>query len=239
MTPISYRIFKSMRVNSSRVHLENFVLRAAESVSKSSLVLDAGAGTCLYQKCFAGMNYESADFGQMDKGYGQLTYICDLTAIPVEDARYDLVLLTQVLEHLPEPLTALKELNRVLKPGCRLWLTQPFFYEEHEQPYDFFRYTQFGLDHLLKNSGFKIHEMFWLEGYYGTVAYQFELAGKYLPAQPKFYGGGLVGVLAAASSYLLRPAFTLLSLLFSRLDLRHKYTLTGHCKNYCVVAEKV
>jgi hypothetical protein len=44
------------------------------------------------------------------------------------------VLLTQVLEHLPDPLAVLNELNRVLKRRHRMWLTQPLYYHEHEQP---------------------------------------------------------------------------------------------------------
>ena len=51
--------------------------------------------------------------------------LCDLADIPVEDARFDHVLLTQVLEHLPEPATVLGELHRVLRPGGTLWLTAP------------------------------------------------------------------------------------------------------------------
>ena len=43
--------------------------------------------------------------------------MCSLESIPVEAQRYQLVLLTQVLEHVPEPLAVLKELHRVLVPG--------------------------------------------------------------------------------------------------------------------------
>ena len=43
----------------------------------------------------------------------------------------------------------------MLKPGGTLWLTAPLFYAEHERPYDYFRYTQFGLRHLLEREGFR------------------------------------------------------------------------------------
>src|SRR5438876_920487 len=90
-----------------------------------SVGTDAGAGICPYRKHFIerGHQYESADFGAVDKEYGDLTYRCRLEAIPVVDDNYDLVLLSQVLEHLPEPLQVLRELQRVLKPGGTLWLT--------------------------------------------------------------------------------------------------------------------
>lgn len=225
-------------INSSRVHLETFVRRAAASVPHGSRVLDAGAGRCPYAPLFADMAYESADFGQVKKHYGHLNYACDLTAIPVEDERFDLVLLTQVLEHLPDPLAVLRELHRVLKPAHRIWLSQPLYYQEHEQPYDFYRYTQFGLRHLLDRAGFRIEELSWLEGYLGTLAYQFDLAGHSLPLNPAHYGGGGVGVAAGALALLLRPPLRALSSLFARLDVRHRYTGAGHCKNYCVVARK-
>lgn len=232
------RLAVTWRFNSSRVHLAAFLMRAANSVGKGDRVLDAGAGNCMYQKYFAHAAYESADFCQVNKHYGNVTFSCDLRSIPVENERYELVLLTQVLEHLSEPLDVLKELNRVMKPRGRLWLSVPLFYEEHEQPYDFYRYTQFGLQNLLAKAGFEIEELDWLEGYYGTLAYEFDMASRCLPIRPKAYGGGWLGPVAGASVLLLRPAFSILSVMFARLDVRHKYTLGGHCKNYCVIAAK-
>jgi SAM-dependent methyltransferase len=238
MENIAKKLVGKYKLNSSRVHLEAFVRRAADSVPQGSRVLDAGAGDCRYAHLFGGKSYESADFGKVEKTYGRLTYECDLTSIPVESERYDLALLTQVLEHLPDPLAALKELHRILKPGHRLWLSQPLYYEEHEQPYDFYRYTQFGLRHLLLSAGFRVEEMFWLEGYVGTLAYQLELASRSLPMKPAHYGGGVAGVAAGAIAVLLRPALFALSQVYARLDARHRYTGSGHCKNYCVIALK-
>ena len=185
-----------------------------------------------------GLDVQTADFAKHKKAYGELTYVCDLAAIPVESERYDLVLLTQVLEHIPEPLRVLDELGRVLKAGGQLWLTQPFYYEEHEQPYDFYRYTQFGLKHLLDRAGFEVAAIEWLEGYSGTLVYQLELAGRHLPVRAAHYGGGGLGITAALLAKLLRPTFRQLSRLFAHLDVRHKFVKAGHCKNYCVIARK-
>lgn len=235
-------LLKSLRrkyfVNSSRYHLEEIIKRAAGSVPDGSLVLDAGAGNGLYAPFFRQARYESADFGQVDKEYAHCTYVCDLKSIPVEENRYDLVLLTQVLEHLPDPIAVLRELNRVLKPGCKLWLTQPFYYEEHEQPYDFYRYTQFGLKHLLAESGFRTEKISWLEGYLGTVAYQFDYASRNLPISRHAYGGGWAGAGAALGMKLIKPSLLVLALCFSKLDQRHKHVSSGHCKNYSVIAVK-
>ena len=62
----------------------------------------------------------------------------------------------QVLEHVFNPDEFLWEINRVLKTGGKLLLTVPFVWDEHEQPYDYARYSTFGLRALLEKQGFKI-----------------------------------------------------------------------------------
>jgi SAM-dependent methyltransferase len=72
----------------------------------------------------------------------------------VDDGSFDVVLSTQVLEHVPDPLAALGEFRRVLRSGGSLIATVPFIWEEHETPFDFYRYTRYGLEHLLGLAGF-------------------------------------------------------------------------------------
>jgi len=224
--------------NSSRENLDIFARQAAAAVPPGGRVLDAGAGDCMYKKFFAASDYESADFCQVDKPYGHITHLCELSAIPVEDGRYDLVYCTQVLEHIRVPQDVLKEFHRILKPTGELWLTAPLFYEEHEVPYDYFRYTRFGLTNLLEQGGFTVIRLDWLEGYYGTLAYQLLVAASSLPKHPWFYGGGVRGVIWAGGVLFARPLCAILSILFSHLDLKRKITFSGHCLNYKVVAIK-
>ena len=216
-----------MPLNASRIHLERFVERAAASVDADALVLDAGAGDGAYRGHFARHRYESADFAQVDKPYdADITYLGDLAALPIDDDRFDLVLMTQVLEHLPDPLAVLRELRRVLKPGSQIWASCPLFYEEHEQPYDFYRYTQFGLRHLFERAGYAEIEIEWLEGYLATVGYELDVAARALPPR-------------AGPLHPLRPLRFMLeraSELAARSDVRRKRTDRGHPKNYTVVA---
>jgi SAM-dependent methyltransferase len=172
------------------------------------------------------------------KSYGDITYVCDLTQIPAPDSHYDLVLCTQVLEHVPEPKPVLQELFRVLKPGGAIWLTAPLFYEEHDIPFDFYRYTQYGLRHLLQTSGFTVEKLTWLEGYYGTLSHQLINAYRALPLRPRDYGGGAWGILGCLAGLVLKPALAGISMLYGLLDLHYKYTARGLCKNYAVVATK-
>jgi SAM-dependent methyltransferase len=213
-----------MRRNSSRFHLERVNRDFADRIPENALVLDAAAGLQPYRTLFSHARYESADFELVDKEYGRTTYVCDLTAIPVDDARFDFIVFNQGLEHMPDPLAVLRELGRVLKPGGQMLCTAPLFYEEHEQPYDFFRYTQFAYRHMLPKAGFHVERIDWLEGYVGTVAYQLDCAARYLPR-----GFGW---------WAIRALFAALSVVFHRMDMRHRHTDSGYPKNYVVVATR-
>lgn len=225
--------------NSSRVYQHRFLKQAASVVQPGQRVLDAGAGRAPYRKLFRHASYETADFLALSgMKYRQPDYVCDLAAIPVEDGRFDHVLLTQVLEHLPEPGRVLAELHRVLAPGGRLWLTAPLFYAEHQAPYDFYRYTRYGMRHVLETAGFQVESIEWMEGYLGTLSYQLRVMSKVLPARRRDYGGGPRGTALAlgarAAKRLGGPAADLLA----RLDVRYKFVDRGMPKNYQVVACK-
>jgi SAM-dependent methyltransferase len=224
--------------NSSRYRLQAENEAFAKVIPPGSLVLDAGAGIAPYKGLLAHTRYESADFELVDKPYAKSTYVCDLSAIPVEDERFDAILFNQVMEHLPDPLKVLLELHRVLKPGGRMIYSAPLFYEEHEQPYDFFRYTQFGIRELFGRAGFVIDRLDWLEGYYGTVGYQLNCMSRYLPNHPRHLGGGIRGVLLAPFMVLLKGTFALTSILFHKLEVRTKFTKHGYPKNYVAIVRR-
>jgi SAM-dependent methyltransferase len=227
------------RMSSSRIYLEQWVQQAAASLQAGSLVLDAGAGESPYAKWFSEHRYESADFAQVDKDYARdLTYVCDVGELPVEDDRFDLIVMTQVLEHLPEPVRVLAEMRRVLKPGAELWYSTPLFYEEHEQPYDFHRYTQFAHRRMCETVGLDVVSIDWLEGYFGTLAYQLNMVGRQLPKSSAAYGGGTKGAAAGMLATAARPAARRLARVMDGLDQRVKVTHVGMPKNYAVRARK-
>jgi SAM-dependent methyltransferase len=229
---------KWFSLNSSRIYLEKLIRTIAFEVPAGAMVLDAGSGRGQYRSFFDHARYENADFMQVDKKYGEVMYVCDLAAIPVEDKRFDFILFTQTMEHLKEPQRVLTELMRVLKSGGRLLYTGPLFYEEHEQPHDYFRYTQFALRYFFQEAGLIIDKLEWLEGYFGTLAYQLTTASWSLPLRSEDFGGGLKGLCMVPVSAVLRIKFRLLAGLFHRLDVRHKFTRSGYPKNYVVVAHK-
>ena len=144
------------------------------SLPSGALVLDAGVGVAPYRRHSSHTPYETADFMQVDKHYEAVDYVCDLAEIPVDDGRYDAVLLSQVLEHLPDPQRVLQSCFGCSNRTGSFWLSTPLFYAEHEQPYDYYRYTQYGLRHQLASVGFEVECLEWLEGYAGTAAYQLQ-----------------------------------------------------------------
>ena len=110
-------------------------------------LLDAGSGEQKYRKFCKQLAYYSQDNVAYDGigdgygghvsewSYGPTDYICDITQIPEGNQYFDAVLCTEVLEHLPDPVKAIKELTRVLKPGGTLLLTAPFCSFTHFSPY--------------------------------------------------------------------------------------------------------
>ncbi len=119
-------------------------------------VLDAGCGHQPYRSSLEQLaeRYESIDW---QKRFDDQTYQGDVQSMPsVESARYDTVICSEVLEHLPRPADALREIHRVLKPGGRIILSVPYLSRLHEEPHDYYRYTRHGLGHLLHAAGFTV-----------------------------------------------------------------------------------
>lgn len=132
-----------------------FVTAAARATPAGAEVLDVGAGDAPYRELFAHTRYSTTDWSEsLHPGATQVDHVASADALPLGDRTVDVVLLTQVLEHVSEPARVLAELFRVLRPGGRLYLTAPLVWELHELPHDYYRYTAPGLEHLLGAAGF-------------------------------------------------------------------------------------
>lgn len=227
-------------INTSRIALDKLMLSVADSIEEQSILLDAGAGDCAYMEFFKSKNivYESADNCLGNHDYSKITYTCNLDKIPTEDNRFDTIICIQVLEHTNNPQQVLDELYRVLKPNGQIFLTAPFIYEEHDIPFDFYRYTQYGLRHLFEKSSFKVQRIEHLEGFYGTIAYHLDYFSKHLSRLPKNYIKGFRGIFSYFIVLIGRYLFTFFAYIFSKLELRIKYTKSGNSKNYLIVATK-
>lgn len=120
-------------------------------------LLDVGCGTKPYRSLFKVESYRGLDIDTpITRGLGVADDLYDGTLFPYQDETFDSVLCNQVLEHVFNPDEFLGEINRVLKCGGKFLLTVPFVWDEHEQPYDYARYSSFGLQALLEKNGFII-----------------------------------------------------------------------------------
>ncbi|KKQ76823.1 MAG: Methyltransferase type 11 [Parcubacteria group bacterium GW2011_GWA1_38_7] len=141
-----------------------FAIKLAKKYIHGKL-LDIGCGTMSYRKQVEPLvdTYVGLDYPLTSKAY-KTKLKPDIKAnaknIPVADESFDSVLMLQVLEHIDDPLAALKEANRILKKGEYLILSTPFMYPIHDSPNDYFRYTQYSLKKLFKDSGFKVQKIY-------------------------------------------------------------------------------
>lgn len=86
-----------------------------------------------------------------------LDKICNLNErLPFDNEEFDTILLSDVLEHIPEPEKLWREMARILKPGGKIILNVPFFYKIHEAPHDYFRYTEFALRRFAKDVNLEV-----------------------------------------------------------------------------------
>jgi SAM-dependent methyltransferase len=123
----------------------------------SGRLLDVGCGKKPYQSLFAVDAYIGLDIdGEASRKRGIADHHYDGNTFPFADASFDSILCNQVLEHVFNPDEFLGEIARVLKPGGKLLLTVPFVWDEHDQPYDYARYSSFGLRALLEKQGLNV-----------------------------------------------------------------------------------
>ncbi|MCK4234496.1 class I SAM-dependent methyltransferase [candidate division WOR-3 bacterium] len=135
-----------------------WVKKSLDSFLKSSniergIVFDLGGGETPYKEIIKKKNvtYFSGDLRFSRK----IDLILNLNyPLPFKDRISDFVIITQVLEHLPNPLFTLLEIYRVLIPGGKLFITVPSFFRLHELPNDFYRFTYYGFEFLLQEAGF-------------------------------------------------------------------------------------
>lgn len=112
-------------------------------------VLDVGCGHMPFRSdvLLHAETYEGFDVERRTEGVEHVGDVQDMEGIP--DEAYDTVLCLEVLEHVPRPDRAVRELTRVLRPGGRLILSVPHLSRLHEEPSDFYRYTRYGVRRLL------------------------------------------------------------------------------------------
>jgi SAM-dependent methyltransferase len=224
-TAVAYRLPKLLRR-----HILHFEVEIAEAVEKfglslpvAALVLDAGAGEGQYSHSFLLQRYVGVDLavGDAHWDYSGLDAIADLTALPFRDGVFQAALNVVTLEHLREPGLALQEIGRTLERGGRLLIAAPHEWEVHQAPHDYFRYTRYGLQHLLERAGFEVAEMRAVGGYFRLVA-------RRLLNGLQFFTGGVRWLGFIPAAILLTPPALILPFL-DALDRERNFTAGYIC----------
>jgi SAM-dependent methyltransferase len=124
--------------------------------ARSGKVLDYGCGGSPYRGLLNCTTYHRADF----PGAEGLDFVLNAdTRIPAPAQNYDLILSTQVLEHVPDPQQYLVECKRLLRSGGRLVLSTHGTFHDHACPHDYWRWTADGLRITLERSGFRVSRL--------------------------------------------------------------------------------
>jgi SAM-dependent methyltransferase len=131
-------------VSPARYHLNQFV-RELERGYRELFTLDLGCKNSPYGDQFSnrvGMDRSAAS---------GVDVVADALQLPFRAESFECVFCTEMLEHVPDPATAVGEIRRILRLGGVCILTTRFCYPVHDAPHDYFRYTEHGLRHLFED----------------------------------------------------------------------------------------
>lgn len=105
-------------------------------------ILEVSPGWNRFWSRFPNRSYRSLDYPEHDIVRDRLA------------EQFDIVIADQVIEHVSDPASAVRNMKAMLRPGGHLMIAAPFLFRVHARPNDFYRWTEAGLRELLIQSGF-------------------------------------------------------------------------------------
>ena len=134
-----------------RRHHYQWLKQMLEAFPDNSRIIDVGCGPGQFTDLIDNHDCCGIDFYP----YPNVNLVADISdVIPLEDSSADIAILSNVLEHVYDFQTLLKEIHRVLRPGGSILIVVPFMIKLHQLPYDFFRYTRHALERIGEETGF-------------------------------------------------------------------------------------
>jgi SAM-dependent methyltransferase len=189
-----------------------------DDVAPGSVVVDLGAGEATLRSRVRHARYIAVDRGIGHAGwdYSALDVVADASQVPLRARSVDLVVCKQVLEHVPEPIALLREVARILAPGGTLLLSTNQQWPQHQQPYDFFRFTSFGLRYCLEQAGLETVELRSMGGVFSVALFGFSqaMSPEVWSSTPR--GRRIAGIVLRPLGLLLRLLMPLVSALDRR-----------------------
>ena len=205
----------------------------AEKFAKGKLI-DLGCGTKPYEKLFDffidsyyGVDYPiTADVNYKNQTKADLFVDCTNTGL--DSKSFDTLLSTQVMEHIADTDLYLKECYRLLKKGGNGIFTVPFIWECHSEPFDYYRFTKYGLEYLFSKHDFKIISIEESEGAFAAL-----IQTKII----SIYNRNIKNIFFKYYLIMLNliriPVYNLIAMLFDNLFSNKKL-----CLNYIIIVEK-
>lgn len=137
----------------------------------SKKILDVGCGEAPHRNLFNTCEYTGIDVkgGGHDDILKNVDTYFNGVDIPFPDESFDIVIFSEVLEHVEHPEEIISEISRVLKKNGILYLTIPFVWDEHATPFDFRRLTTFGLRQLLSINHLEAIDIQKTTGIFGAI----------------------------------------------------------------------
>ena len=136
-------------------------------------ILDIGCGNKPYKSFFEHGKYIGLDLPTSNSEGNCADIYGNGLELPFKRHTFDCVICTEVIEHVPDSTALLTQVHNVLANGGTLILSAPFFWPVHEEPLDFYRFTEFGLCQLLKNNGFSVISIKKRGGFWSMVVMLF------------------------------------------------------------------
>lgn len=162
-------------VSKNESNRDNWIIDKLKNIPENKKILDAGAGEMPYKKYCTHLKYISQDYcqykgsaeGNKTEGLLNETWdtknidiVSDIISIPQESGTFDAILCSEVFEHIPYPIKAVKEFSRLLKKDGELIITAPFCCLTHQTPYYFYSgYSTYWYKKILEENDFEIIEM--------------------------------------------------------------------------------
>lgn len=217
--------------------IDQFVISNVSERGNENLILDAGAGECRFKNQLRYARYIAVDatYGDQSWDYSKIDVASSLDCLPFGSDIFDIIICTQVLEHVQEPQRVLKELFRTLKRGGVVLISAPQGWGVHQAPHDYFRFTCYALSYLLEQAGFEQITTTPSCGYFSYLANRLTVFPKALfwQIKSKFFRI-VLSPLELLSYVLFVGVFPIILNTMDFLDRKKDYTL-----NYLVKGTKI
>lgn len=234
---------KNLVGTSNQANREKWLEEHLKDIPSGKKILDAGAGEAVYKQYCSHLEYTSQDFNKYREGGNGLglqekkwdsthiDIVSDIAHIPVDDSSFDAVMCIEVLEHICDPIQAIKEFSRILKSKGILIITAPFCSLTHMAPYYFANgYSKYWYKEVLKEQGFEIKEI----NYNGNY---FEYLGQELRRLPEMEDKYTYSF--QTNKFIYRLAIKLMLKLLSRLSNKNKESEEVLCFGLHIIAQKL